>query len=505
MDSMQRLSASDLVYLLPELVLVGAAVLLTLLDLFLPKSAGRHTIGVLALVSLLVSGFFAFQQLGMENPVSLLSGSFRVDDFSALFKLILLGSTAFIVLLGLGQEEKQGIVHRGEFYYLLLPAVLGGMVMASSADMITMFVGLETLSISSYVLVALAKQKTVSNEGAYKYVVMGGISTAFILYGMSFLYGLSGSTHLGQINAALAQHGGSYELLIYVSFFLLLTGFGFKIAAAPFHAWAPDVYQGAPTPVAAFLAVVSKGAAIALMFRFLFNVYYGIVDPNVSALENDFFLAIGVLAAAAMIIGNAMALKQTNAKRLLALSGVANAGYLLVPIAAHFNTIHFSNAAEMMYYLIAYALMNIGAFALLMIVSSSAGHEELRGFAGLYHRAPWTAIAGVLIVISLAGLPISGGFFGKLFIMFGTMQVQKYWLAAIMIVTSVASFYYYFGLIRQMFMRPGDDAQEVRVPWNLGAVLWIMALGGLLLGLFPQWVLTALNDLIALSVDLFER
>ncbi len=504
MDELQRLTASDLQYLLPELILVGAAVLLTLLDLMLPDRVSRSNIGVLALAALIGAGTAVFMQLGADAPVSLLGGSFRVDDYAALFKLVLLGSTALIVLMSIGQEEKQGITHKGEFYYLLLPAVLGGMIMASSTDMITMFVGLETLSISSYVLVALAKKRSTSHEAAFKYVVVGGISTAFILYGMSFLYGISGSTNLAAINQAIMQHADSYEMLMYVSFFLLLTGLGFKIAAAPFHAWAPDVYQGAPTPVSAFLAVVSKGAAIALAFRFIFNVYYGSADPQVTPLEADVFFAVSLLAAAAMIVGNAMALKQMNVKRLLALSGVANAGYLLVPLTP-FSDVHFGNISEMMFYLIAYAFMNIGAFALVMIVSSAEGHDEMRGLAGLYHRAPWTAVAGVLIVLSLAGLPISGGFFGKLFIMFGALQVHKYWLVAIMIGTSVASFYYYFGFIRQMFMRPGYDNKDIHVPANLGATLWIAAAASVFLGLFPHLVLEQLTELVGLVADFFER
>lgn len=496
-----RLHAADLAHLLPELTLVAAAIVLSLLDLLMPRNINRSVIGWLSLAGIIVSAVFVILQLNPEEPIQLLNQSYRVDDFGNLIKLVLLTGTGFVIFMSLGTVKQDDIPHVGEYYYFLLPAVLGGMIMASSGDLITLFVGLELLSITSYLLVAMKKKNHQSNEGAFKYVVMGGISSALILYGMSFLYGMTGSTNLAQIGGALGSLVSSYEALIYVSFFLMVAGFGFKIAAAPFHSWAPDVYQGAPTPVTAFLAVVSKAAGFAILFR-MFYVLFAFSSFQGSAVQEDVFLAISVMAAIAMVTGNFIALKQTNMKRLLAYSGIANAGYLLVPIGTYFGAAHFSNFSEFIYYLIAYLFMNIGAFAVLMIIEQSSGTTELSGFAGLYYRAPWTAVAMVLIILSLAGIPVTGGFFGKLYIILGAMETQKYWLGAIMIVTSVVSFYYYFGVTRQMFMRSDYAEPEIRISLPLGITVWVCAVIGVLIGFMPQLVLKGIETVFSLTKDM---
>jgi NADH-quinone oxidoreductase subunit N len=499
----QRLLVSDLVHLAPELSLLVAAVILAVLDLLLPNTVNRKPIGWLTLLAFGVSAAFVIMQLGVDEPTVLLNQTYRVDDFALIMKLIFLIGAALSILMSLGtKQDHLSSDDLGEYYYFFIPATIGAMIMASSADLIMLFVGLELLSVTTYIMVGMRKRISISSEAAFKYVVMGGISSAFILYGMSFLYGLSGSTNLAAINEALRMGIGENASLMYVSFFLMLTGIGFKIAAAPFHAWAPDVYQGAATPVTAYLAVVSKAAGFALLYRLFYNVYYGVGTAE-TPLADDMFLAFAVLAAVAMVVGNTMALRQENAKRLLALSGVANAGYLLVPVVAGVDLFHVQGMSELTYYLIAYLLMNMGAFAAVSIMSQSAGHDELRGFAGLYHRAPWTAIAIVIIVLSLAGIPITAGFFGKLFILFGALHVKLYWLAIVMIVTSVVSFYFYFGFIRQMFMRPGDGSPEVHVnPW-LGLTLWISAITSVVLGIFPAVVLGFLNGLFQFTVDFF--
>ncbi|MGW9126592.1 NADH-quinone oxidoreductase subunit N [Paenibacillus chitinolyticus] len=496
-----RIHVQDLTHLLPEMTLVITAILLSVLDLFLPKGVNRKWIGWLSLAGIAVSIAFVIAQLNPDQAIVLLNESYRVDDFGNLLKLAFLGGTALIILMSLGSVEDGEIPHVGEYYYFLLPAVLGAMVMASSADLITLFVGLELLSITSYVLVAMKKKNTRSNEGAFKYVILGGISSAVILYGMSFLYGIAGTTNLGAIQAAIVSGYESYKPLLYVSFFLLLAGFGFKIAAAPFHSWAPDVYQGAPTPVTAFLAVISKGAAFAILFR-VFYVLLAVGQFGNEGLQKDIFLALSVVAATAMIWGNTVALRQKNVKRLLAYSGIANAGYLLVPLAVHINLVQVDNFSKFFFYLIAYILMNIGAFAVLLIIEKSTGDEEVKGFAGLYYRAPWTSAAAVVLLLSLSGIPVSAGFFGKLYLLFGTMQAHLYWLGAVMMITSVISFYYYFGIIRQMFMRADLEERPVSVPVPLGITLWLCAGLTLLLGLVPGYLLAYIDRIFSLTRDL---
>ncbi|MCZ8523345.1 MULTISPECIES: NADH-quinone oxidoreductase subunit N [Paenibacillus] len=492
------ITAADLALLAPELTLVAASVVLALLDLILPKGTSRHLLGWLSLLSILLSAYFVIGFLHPAEPKQLLQFSYRIDDFANILKLVLLTGAGLITFMSIGSVKEEQIPHLGEFYYLLLPATLGGMIMASSGELITLFVGLELLSITSYILVAMRKRNLQSNEGAFKYIVLGGISSAIILYGMSFLYGMTGSTVITEISAGLGEASQGMLPLMYLSFFLLLAGFGFKAAAAPFHMWAPDVYQGAPTPVTAYLAVVSKAAAFAILFRVMYTVFGG-----GEAFHEDVLLSLMVVAAIAMIVGNFVALRQSNIKRLLAYSGVANSGYLLVPIATQFSLVHYSNFSEFAFYLIAYLFMNVGIFAVLMVIEGSSESTDMKGLAGLYYRAPWTAFAAVLLVLSLAGLPLSGGFFGKLYIMFGTLQTQHYWLAAVLIGTSVVSFYYYFGFIRQMFMRSEDAPKELRIPLPLGITMWICAGASLVLGLIPHVVLRYIDSIFSLTQDLF--
>jgi len=503
MEQLNGLRLEDLSLLAPELTLVISAIILSVMDLLMPGRMKRTYVGVLTIAALAISAAFVIFRLDITEPLELLNQSYRVDDFSNLMRLVFLGGTGLIVFMSLGTVKEEDIQHEGEFYYLFLPAVLGAMIMASSADLITLFVGLETLSITSYILVGIRKKNRLSNEGAFKYLILGGISSAIILYGMSFLYGLTGSTQLSAIRAGLGENLEAISPLVYVAFFLLLAGFSFKIAAAPFHTWAPDAYQGAPTPVTAFLAVVSKAAAFALVFRVMYGVFYALdAGPGGPPIGKDAFLAMAAVAAAAMIVGNTLALRQKNMKRLLAYSGVANAGYLLVPVATQFSLVHYTNFSEFLYYLIAYLFMNIGAFAVLLIVEHSTGETELKGLAGLYYRAPWTAVAMVLIILSLAGIPVTGGFFGKLFIMLGTIENHQYWLAAVMIGTSVISFYYYFSMIRQMFMRYDEESKAIRVTAPLVITLWLCAAAGILMGFFPDEVIGYIQKIFTLGQDL---
>ncbi|UVI29935.1 NADH-quinone oxidoreductase subunit N [Paenibacillus spongiae] len=507
-QSFQPLTWSDAMYLAPEWILIVFMVVLVLLDLALPRRAGRNIIGWLTLAGLLTSlGFVIWRVIdmnaGADGPIRLLGDSYRIDAFGSMLKIVFLSATILIVLMSLGTVKREDIPDKGEFYYLLLPAVTGAMMMASSGDLITLYVGLELLSITTYILVGIRKHSAQSAEGAFKYVVTGGISSALLLFGMSYLYGLTGATNLGVINQALQMQGaaGNIQELLYVAFFLMIAGFGIKVAAAPFHVWAPDVYQGAPTPVTAFLAIVSKGAALAVLFRITFNLLF-FMSPGFH-LGEDIFMALLILAAAAMIVGTTSALRQRNAKRLMALSGVANAGYLLVPIGVSIKGLHMQNYGEFLFYLAAYVLMNVGAFAVLSVVSRAAGHDELKGFAGLYYRAPWTAAAMIVFVLSLAGLPITGGFFGKLFILLGAAQSQAYWIVAIMVASSVISYYFYFGIIRQMFMRGGGDEAEVHMPAMTGIAVWICALLTIVLGVVPGPVIGWVNENFSIVRDLF--
>nr|WP_255655003.1 NADH-quinone oxidoreductase subunit N [Cohnella sp. REN36] len=497
---------TDTWYLAPEIALAAFTIVLAVLDLLLPKRVDRDAIGWLSLLGLAVAGVFVgwrmYDLYDGGAPQSLLGGSYRVDDFGNLLKLAFLAASFLIVLASLGTVRRSEVPIKGEFYYLTLPAVLGAMVMASSGDLITLFVGLELLSITSYVLVAARKSSGLSSEAAFKYYVTGGTASAFILYGMSFLYGVTGSTSLAAIGKGIGPALTDYRAMVYVAFFLMIAGFAIKLALAPFHAWSPDVYQGAPTPITSFLAVVAKAAAFAMLYRIFVNTAMYATDQTLGgAVRDDLFLALAVLAAAAMIVGTTGALRQHHAKRLLALSGVANAGVLLVPLALDLTNLHASLFSEFFYYLIAYLFMNVGAFAVLTAVSAERGDEEVAAFAGLYHRAPWTAGAMTVLLCSLAGLPVTGGFFGKLFILFGAVQTRAYWLAAILLATTVVAYYVYFTFIRQMYMRSGSTDQRLRIPVPAGIVIWASVLATLALGVLPKPIMEGLDRVFSIVSD----
>lgn len=480
--------------MLPEITIAAAVVLLLLVDLLMKEGEDRRLIGLLSLFAVLAAGVAIANvfRLG-QPPAEILAGTYYVDDFSLVFKLLILGGTALILLTALSQVKKEEITYTGEFYYLLLAASLGGMVMVSSADLITLFVGLEMLSISSYILVGMRKRRLESAEAAWKYLVVGGVASAFILYGMSFLYGLTGSTNLNVIAERLSEAmRGGYESFIYLSFFFMLAGFAFKAASAPFHMWAPDVYQGAPTPVTSFLAVVSKTAAIAFILRVLLMGYL----PGVWQMgEWEEFISpiLMAVAAASMVIGNVVALWQTNTKRMLAYSSIAHAGYLLVPIATVISRdLLFGSTV---YYLLAYMLMTTGAFAILTIVERDRKDGEIRAFAGLYRRSPWLAVAMSIFLVSLAGIPVTAGFFGKFYILLSPIGSGSFWLAGVMMATTVVSYFYYFGIIRQMYFRPTPVEGKMQIPIGLGIVIVVGIVGTIALGIMPKWVIGLIEGL----------
>jgi NADH-quinone oxidoreductase subunit N len=476
----------------PEFTILGVATLLSLLDLFMNKKADRRILAWIGLLGVIVAGYFVVQNTG-QNVVSIMNDMYRLDGFANAFKLLFLGGVALVFLISINYvDETRNIKYSGEYYYLILTALLGAMLMASSSDLITLFVGLELLSISSYVLVGTRKRHIQSNESAFKYVVSGGVAAAITLYGMSFIYGLTGSTNLYTISERLSQaFQGGFDFLIYLSFFLMFVGLAFKISAVPYHMWAPDVYQGAPTPITAFLSVVSKAAGFAILLRVFLVTFGNLIDfdmatgQQTSVLVENLGVYIAVIAAASMIIGNTLALRQVNIKRMMAYSGIAQAGYLLVPFA----TLTVLMFDQTVFYLVAYLLANLGAFAIIMIVNRDQQTEDLKSFAGLYHRSPWMAVAMTFFLLSLAGIPVSAGFFGKFYIFMSAIWHSSYWLAGIMLATSVVSYYYYFGVIRQMYMRPGKTEAPLKVPPSIAAVVLIAFVGTIVIGIMPEPVM----------------
>lgn len=467
----------------PEIVLAVLALVVFTIDFMTDIKGKKPFLAKMSILSLLVTAALV---LLTNREVGSIGDIFVVDSFAVVFKLIILVSVALVIAMSMHYLEKNPDIYQGEYYSIMLFATIGGMLMVSSADLVTLYVGLEILSISSYVLAGFKKHNRKSTESAIKYIILGGTSSAFILYGMSFLYGLTGTTSIAEIGNVIYSLHVDYPYIVMMSILFMIVGLGFKISVVPFHMWAPDVYEGAPTPVTAFLSVVSKLAAFGVVLR-VFIVTFG-------ALVSEWAFILAIIAAITMILGNAVALAQKNIKRLMAYSGVAQAGYLLVAFT--------TTAAEPNYtinivafYAVAYLLMGLGAFAIITVVTENAGSEDLSSFNGLYKRAPYLALAMAVFLVSLAGLPFTAGFIGKAYIFFGAIRGDMLWLALLMIVTSIISFYYYFMIIKQMFLHePKPNSEELKTPMSISTVVTVSLAATLILGLLPGLLMNIFNQ-----------
>ncbi|MFF2287548.1 NADH-quinone oxidoreductase subunit NuoN [Peribacillus butanolivorans] len=483
--------------MMPEFIILGTAMILSILDLFWPKHFNRRKLAWLALTGIILA-FLSLISLFSFETVSILSDTFRLDSFAKAFKLILLFGAGLVILLAESYEPQEGLQeHRGEFYYLFLTALLGAMIMTSSGDMITLFVGLELLSLSSYILVGIRKHNRKSNEASMKYVINGGISTAITLFGMSYLYGVTGSVNLGEMSRTMAaMTDGQLQYIMGLAFFMVFVGLSFKIAAAPFHMWAPDVYEGAPTPVVAFLSVISKTAGFVIILRIFLSLFLTASGDTFGALDflekNNIYIAF--VAGLTIIIGNVIALRQQNLKRLFAFSSIAHAGYLLVAVATMGGGYFLMDTVW--FYLLAYLLMNIGVFAVIQLLSSQSGSEDISILAGLGGRSPYLAIAFTVYILSLAGIPGTTGFIGKLNIFLGTFITEPghYVVAGIMIAGTIVSYVYYFGLLVQVFFRPIHSDKVIKIRSGLSTVIIICLVGTILFGIVPNLALDFLHN-----------
>jgi NADH-quinone oxidoreductase subunit N len=462
-------SASDFYYLMPELVLTAAALLLLVVDSLLPRHR-RNNLAWVALGGLAATAAALWPVYGVQLTVA--RGLVAVDAFAFFFKLIFLFAAALTILMSIRYLEiERG--RQGVYYFLILCATLGMMFMAGAIDLITIFIGLETMAIAFYILTGFLKPNRRSNEAAVKYFVLGTFSLGLLLYGMSILYGLSGSTNLRVIATALAGQPGDW--LVALGMILVLAGIGFKIAAVPFHMWAPDVYEGAPTPVTAFLSVGSKAASFAMLLR--------IFIEGMPALAPDWTVLFYVLAVVTMTVGNVAALTQSNLKRLLAYSSIAHAGYVLIGVVA--GTTRGVTAA--LIYLFVYAFMQLGAFAVVvMLRRRDVTGDELKDLSGLSSRYPSAAIAMLIFMLSLGGIPLTAGFMGKLWLFSAAIEAGYIWLAVIGVVNSAISLYYYVRVIVFMWVKTEVVGSPVRPGVALAVVLVLAVAGTIVLGVYPR-------------------
>ena len=470
----------DYTLILPELVLTGLAVVLILVDLFLEYGKKQPLTWITFSGILVAMGSVWFESQAPAGQT--LAGMVSSDGFSIFFKVLFLGVAALVTLAS-GPYLQQKRIPIGEFYVLLLGATLGMMFMAGSRDLITIYLGIELASITSYVLAGLLREDPKSNEAAIKYFLNGAMASAILLFGLSLVYGITGETHLDVIGKVLAGNMASWPI-VGVALVFLVAGFGFKIAAAPFHLWTPDAYEGAPTLVTAFFAVGPKAGAMAAVLR-TFSIGF-------AATSHRWALLFAILSVVSMFFGNLTALWQTNVKRMKAYSSIAHVGYLLVGVTVAFTV---PGTAAVMFYLLAYAAMTLGAFAVILAVDAFGPGDQIGGYAGLAQRSPLLAWGLTLFFISMIGIPPTGGFMGKFYLFSVAVQNGYVWLAVIMAINSAISVGYYYGIVKEMFVGKPVDSSPIKAP---AGVQWVVALTALLtlaLGLwaspFLQWATTA--------------
>ncbi len=470
----------------PLLIVSILGILLLLIDLVLPHGK-KHLSGYIALAGVLYALMRTAAQWGTSQTGY--SGMVALDDLSTLFNLLFLGSTGIVILLSMPFLRKEDVEH-SEYYALLLFATSGMMILASGLDLITLFLGIEVLSISLYVLAGFRRDSDASNEAAMKYFLLGAFASSVLLYGIALVYGSTGTTNLAKIAETVSSAGGPIpEGLLFAGVALILVGLAFKVAAAPFHMWTPDVYEGAPTPITAFLSAGPKAAAFAALLRTFFIAF--------GPIQAEWDVVLSVIAALTMTIGNIAAIAQTNVKRMLAYSSIAHSGYVLIGIVAGGAI----GGTAAVFYLFAYVAMTLGAFAVIVLLEHKGERgEELRDYGGLGFRYPLIGALLSLSMISLSGIPPTVGFVGKLYLFGAAVQSGHVWLAVVGVLNSAISVFYYLRLMVLMYMREAQEAMPaIRVPVTLGLVLLVTALGTLWPGLFPgAWLDAAREGIRAL-------
>jgi NADH-quinone oxidoreductase subunit N len=483
---------------LPETTLTAAFCLAIITDLVFRKKP--HVVSFVTMGGILLAAYFAIGQYGMSE--SIFSGMVVVDPFAVFFKLLIALSATVIVLFSLYSTEVQTTVKRmGEYFSLLLAMTLGMFLMAGATNLLMMILALELTSLTSYILAGYTKEAKDSSEASLKYIIYGALSTGLMLYGVSILYGLTGATDIYGVNKALAV-GDVNSTALLISSILIIAGFGYKISAVPFHFWTPDVYEGAPITITAFLSVASKAAGFAMMIRF-FKVSF--IDSAVTGLPAGMWVSlqgfewnniVAILSVLTMTLGNLVAVWQDNLKRLLAYSSIAHAGYMLMGVVV----LSDKGLAAVLIYFIVYLFMNLGAFYVVMLVANKTGKEDIDSYKGLGSRSPVISVALVIFLVSLTGLPPTAGFIGKLYLFAALLDAKWIWLAAVGAINSVVSLYYYVRVVRNMFLRdPEGDRTEIVFTRPQMAVLFLLLVPTLLFGLY----FTPIVDIANASVMMF--
>jgi len=457
--------------ILPETFLFLWAILIFVSDFF-TKEEKKANLGYLSLLGILVSIFLLFS----TGQGELFGKVYSSDALSQFFKMVFLLSSFLTISVSIDFSSKIQR-HKGEFFALILVSTVGMMLLSSARELIFLYVSLELVTIPLYVLAAYLKPDPKSAEAGLKYMLLGAISSAILLYGISLIYGITGTTFLNEIKTRLIVDYlqiGPIGSGLFLSFIFFIAGFGFKLALVPFHMWAPDVYEGAPTPVTAFLSVGSKAAGLVAFLRVFFDSFL--------VYNFDWVTIMATLAALSMIIGNIVALLQTNIKRMLAYSSIAQVGYILVGMVA----ISERGVSSVAFYTLAYLFANIGAFVVAIAFELQTGSSEIKDYSGLSRTSPILSLMMMIFLLSLVGIPPLAGFVGKYFLFAAAVEKNLIWLVVIAVLTSVISLSYYVGVLKEMYFRKNEEQVKIRIPLGIRIALLICIIGVILIGLFPN-------------------
>lgn len=467
----------NILSILPILILSGFGMIVLLIDVLSSRRLGeKNLLAYISLIGIILAAIFARSPAG--TTLFSFNESFTIDNYSLFFNFIFLLSTGLTILISHSYIKREEINH-GEYYALILFSTIGMMLMAAGADLLNIFIGLEVMSISIYILTGFKRSKLISNEASLKYFLLGAFATGFLLYGISLVYGSTGAINLKQIASFIASKGGISDPVLLMGMGLIIIGLGFKVASVPFHAWVPDVYEGAPTAITAFMSVGPKAAGFAAFLRILITAF--------GSAHDEWQKIICILAILTMTIGNVIAIAQTNIKRMLAYSSIAHAGYLLIALVSA-NDMGVSGT---LFYMLAYTFMNIGAFAI-VIVLSRKGDEfiQINDYAGLGFKHPLLALAMTLFMFSMAGVPPTAGFVGKFYIFSAAIKSGYIGLAVIGVINSVISVYYYLRITVIMYMKePTREFAPLTISPLIVAAIAISVIGTLHLGIFPSKVM----------------
>jgi len=473
----------NLALFIPELTLAGFAVIVILLDLFIEQ---KRLLAQVSISGLVIAGGITMAMWGHSFP-AIFNNMLAVDNFALFFKLLFLG-IAFLVILSSVDYVTKFARFQGEYYALVLLSTLGMILMAATADLIAIYIALELTSLSLYALVGFLKDAK-STEASLKYLLLGAVASAVLLYGMALIFGFTGKTQLGEI-ARTIQNMPPQTILaspaLTLGIVLLIAGFGFKIAAVPFQMWVPDVYEGAPTPITAYLSVASKAAGFAIILRVFFSAF-GLPEW----LSLNWGLIFATLAVIGMTLGNIVAIPQTNIKRMLGYSSIAQAGYLMVGLAAIgvAPVTSLLGQSGVLFFLASYALTNMGAFIAIIAISNKLNSDLIEDYSGMGKRAPLLALALTLCLVSLIGMPPAAGFMAKFYIFSAAVQHNLLWLVIIAVINSVISAYYYLRVVKVMWLSQAASEEKVPSSGALRLALSLSCLGVLLLGIIPGYVM----------------